>query len=93
MEYRCQWNSENDADNKLELIGVKTVIFQGKYELEENNFSPLYNDKNDIIGTQWNTDGFRVQFVTMKQTEYQFHTDITSSGYKKYYKEDSLDDL
>jgi hypothetical protein len=28
-----------------------------------------------------------------KESEYQFHTDITSSGYKKYYDEDNLDDL
>jgi hypothetical protein len=38
-------------------------------------------------------EGFRVEIPTFKQTEYQFHSDITSTGYKKYYKEDALDDL
>jgi flagellar biosynthesis/type III secretory pathway M-ring protein FliF/YscJ len=28
-----------------------------------------------------------------KETEYQFHSDISSSGYKKYYDEDDLDSL
>ena len=77
----------------MELIGLKTIVFVNQYPEDKNLFFSLFNDQNDIVGTQWHFEGFRVELVTFKQTEFQFHSDITSSGYKKYYKEDALDDL
>jgi hypothetical protein len=31
LEYRFIWNDKNPEDNKLELIGLKMVIFVEKY--------------------------------------------------------------
>ena len=64
------------------------IVFTEKFPGEENQFYPYFNDNNEIEGSQWNLPGFRIKLARFKEREYQFHSDITSSGYKKYYTED-----
>ena len=75
MEYRCTWNTENHEDNRLELIGMKIVVFVVEYKERENHFYSLFNDKNDILGTQWHykykdEDSMRVELKRFKETEF-----------------------
>jgi hypothetical protein len=93
LEYRCTWNENEPETSKLELIGLKMMVFTEKYPENRNFFYPIFNKSNDITGTQWHSDDFRVKLPRFKESEYQFHTDIASSGYKKYFKDDNLDQM
>lgn len=86
LEYRITWNYNDPEDVKLELIGYKVILFNGrKYPELENFFYPLLNDDNEIIGTQWNVKGFQLKLEKFRETDFQFHSNITSTGYKQYF--------
>jgi len=36
------------------------MVFTQKYPGDENHFYPLFNDANEINGTQWNLKNFKV---------------------------------
>ena len=50
----------------------------------------FFNDDYEIDGTQWEIGGFNVELTKFKESDYMFHTDIASTGYKKYYRQGDL---
>lgn len=70
LEYRAVWSDKKPELNKLELFGLKIVVFAKEYPEQINHFYPLFNKKNDIIGTQWHSDDFRMRMRRFKESEY-----------------------
>ena len=70
---------------------MKLLLFAEEYPFSTNYFYPLYDDVNRVIGTQWLTAKFNLQLANFKHHDYTFHTEITSSGYKRYSSEEDPD--
>lgn len=74
----------------VQLIGKKMVLFKKKYIGLRNLYCPMYDDKQCIIGTQWLPEvnepkGLFVQLPHIKEMEWQFKTDLASSGYRQIF--------
>jgi hypothetical protein len=91
QEYRVTYNRINPEKSKLQLIGFKLMVFRNVYPRLTNHLAPLFNDKYEIDGTQWNLHDFSIQLPRFKEGDYQFHSDLASGGYKKYYLKGNLD--
>jgi hypothetical protein len=90
MEYRASWNINDGSQGRLRLFSFKIIVFRDKYPALENHLSPNFNEFNEIDGTQWNINGLNIKLDKFKETDYMFHTDVASTGYKKYYREGDL---
>lgn len=52
MEFTISWSKRDTKKASAELIGQKIIMFKDKIDEKENKFYPLYNNNDEIIGTQ-----------------------------------------
>ena len=89
-----------DSPFQINMIGMKVILFNGKYETSVNNknwFYPMYDTVTDeIIGTQWLPDTAKIgeeneingvfyQLKNYSDKDYQYETAMVRSCLYNYY--------
>ena len=80
-------------DLKLSLKGKKLIFFDKKYDAPRNQYVPMYDKEQRIIGHQWlpcqkTKKGIFFQLKLIDDKNYKFKTDLSFSDYKEVYRKE-----
>ena len=64
---------------------MKVFMFQNQDLKVQNVFYPLFNNENQIVGTQCLQSDLRIELQNFNEDDFQFSTEIAQSGYKNYF--------
>lgn len=61
LEFRLSYDAKNPIKSTLVLIGMKVVLFAKDYPAETNLFYPIFDEEDNITGTQWLVEGHYIK--------------------------------